>query len=260
MNLNRRFGLSLLGLMAIAPDLALAQAGEEQKALFEKVRAGRPRYADVRSISANLAWVSDHHLPREGKPALPLRGLRFEMTFEPGDYPTVNMRLLNPPKGLSEEDTATVQYETAGLILPAFEDPFRGVSEFAGVRGAKTFVAEGALVYLRPNAEDVIYNELRFKTAADATEVDEEKKNPELLTRKTTYRFQWQGALCLYAGETAPELEGVYRGIERAVAWQMVDGTPFPASFKEISRDRSNEPKVMILEVAVSEVRVTRRR
>lgn len=260
MNPNRRLGLSLLGLLALLPSPAIAQGGGAQKALFEKVRAGRPRYADVRSITATVAWVSDHRLPREGKPALPLQQLRFEMTFEPGDYPTVNMRLLNPPGGLSEEDISTVQYEAAGLILPAFEDPFRSVSEFAGVKGAKTFVAEDALVFLRPNAEDVIYNELRYKTAPDATEVDEEKKNPELLTRKTTYRFQWQGGVCLYAGENAPEVEGVYRGIERAVAWQTVDGTPFPSSFKEVSRDQTNDPKVMVLEVAVSDVRVTKRR
>lgn len=259
MNPTRRC-LSLLGLLALLPTPALAQGGDAQKALFEKVRAGRPRYADVRSITATVTWVNDHRLPREGKPPLPLQGLRFEMTFEPGDYPTVNMRLLNPPKGLSEEDTATAQYEAAGLILPAFEDPFRGASEFAGVAGAKTFVADGVLVYLRPNAADVIYNELRYRTAADATEVDEEKKNPELLTRKTLYRFQWQGVLCLYAGETAPEVEGVYRGIERAVSWQMVEGAPFPSSFKEISRDQSNEPKVTTSEIAVSDVRVTKRR
>ena len=260
MNPRHPKGLSLLGLLALLPSLSFAQGGDAQKALLEKIRTGRPRYADVRSINATVTWLSDHRLPREGKPALPLRGLRFEMTFEPGDYPSVNMRLLNPPAGISQEDTATAQYEAAGLILPAFEDPFRSLSEFATVKGGRTFVAEGALVYLRPNAEDVIYNELRYHTAADATEVDEEKKNPELLTRKTTYRFQWQGALCLYAGETAPEVEGVYRGIERAVAWQMVDGTPFPATFKEISRDQTNDPKAMTLEVAVSEVRVTRRR
>lgn len=260
MNQGPRLGLSLFGLLAMLPSLAHAQGGDSQKALLEKIRAGQPRYADVRSIAATVTWLSDYRMPREGKPPLPLRGLRFEMTLEPGDYPTVDMRLLNPPKGISEEDTSTAQYEAAGLILPAFEDPFRSLSEFASVKGAKTFVAEGALVYLRPNAEDVIYNELRYHTAADATEVDEEKKNPELLTRKTLYRFQWQGAACLYAGETAPEVEGVYRGIERAVAWQMVDGTPFPTSFKEVSRDQTNDPKAMTLEVAVSEVRVTKRR
>ena len=252
--------LSVLGLLAVLPSFADAQGGEVQRALLEKVRAGRPHYSDVRSISATVTWLNDHRLPREGKAPLPLQGLRFEMTFEPGEYPTINMRLLNPPKGLSEEDAAATQYETAGLLLPAFEDPFRGASEFAGVAGAKTFVADGALVFVRPNAADVIYNELRYRTAADATEVDEEKKNPELLTRKTLYRFQWMSGLCLYAGETAPEIEGVYRGIERSVAWQMVDGTPFPANFKEISRDQSNDPKITTSEVAVSDVRVTRRR